>query len=42
MRSWIESESPPMIAVIVFGLVYLATAAIFLVAASVSRPPLGK
>ena len=42
MTSWIESQSPPVIAAIVFGLVYLATVAIFLVAASVSRLPWGK
>ena len=37
MTSWIESQSSPVIAAIVFGLVYLAAAAIFLLAAWVSR-----
>jgi hypothetical protein len=42
MTSWIESQSPPVIAAIVFGLVYLATAATFLVAAWTSQFPAGK
>ena len=42
MTSWIESQSSPVIAAIVFGLVYLAAAAIFLLAAWVSRLSIGK
>ncbi|HEY1865342.1 MAG TPA: DUF4239 domain-containing protein [Roseiarcus sp.] len=42
MTSWIESQSTPVIAAIVFGLVYLAAAAIFLIAAWASRLPVGK
>jgi Protein of unknown function (DUF4239) len=42
MASWIESHSSPVIAAIVFGFVYLAAAAVFLVAAWASRYPIGK
>jgi hypothetical protein len=42
MTSWIESQSSPVIAAIVFGLVYLAAAAMFLLAAWVSRLSIGK
>jgi hypothetical protein len=42
MTSWIESQSTLVIAAIVFGLVYLAAAAVFLVAAWASRLSIGK
>jgi len=42
MTSWIESHSSPVITAIVFGLVYLAAAAIFVAAAFASRHPIGK
>jgi hypothetical protein len=42
MTSWIESQSSPVIAAIVFGLVYFAAAVIFLLAAWASRLPIGK
>jgi hypothetical protein len=42
MISWIESQSTVVIASIVFGLVYLAAAAVFLIAAWASRLPIGK
>jgi hypothetical protein len=42
MTSWIESQSSPVIAAIVFGLVYFAAAAVFLGAAWASRLPIGK
>jgi hypothetical protein len=42
MTNWVESQSPPVIAAIVFGIVYLATAAIFLLATWVSRFRVGK
>jgi hypothetical protein len=42
MTNWVESQSTPVIAAIVFGIVYLATAAIFLLATWVSRFRVGK
>jgi hypothetical protein len=42
MTNWVESQSTPVIAAIVFGVVYLATAAIFLLATWVSRFRVGK
>ena len=42
MTSWIESQPTLVIAAIVFGVVYLATAAVFLLAAWASRLPIGK
>jgi hypothetical protein len=42
VSSWIESQSTPVIAAIVFGLVYLAATVIFLLAAWVSRHPISK
>jgi hypothetical protein len=42
MTAWIESQSAPVIAAIVFGLVYLAAAVVFLLAAWASRLPPGK
>jgi Protein of unknown function (DUF4239) len=42
VSSWIESQPTPFIAAIVFALVYLAAAAVFLLAAWASRLPAGK
>jgi Protein of unknown function (DUF4239) len=42
MTSWIESQSTPAIAAIVFGLVYFAAVAVFLITAWVSRLPIGE
>jgi Protein of unknown function (DUF4239) len=42
MTSWIESQSAPVIALIVFGFVYLAAVGIFLLTVWVSGHPVGK